>query len=139
MQRKAPCPSLTEKGPLGPMAEAPRPTPLPSYAVRQEERGGEAAAGGRQTPGPGGGGSSAGRHTHTGTNSLPAALASPALPAGYLQTAGAWRRFPEIKKIVRSDTVLGLAMKPRAEAPCDRVRGGALPVTHAAQEGKGNG
>ena len=26
---------------------------------------------------------------------------------GYLQTAGAWRRFPEIKKIVQSDIVLG--------------------------------
>ena len=97
MQQKAPCPSLMERGLLGLMAEAPRPTPLPSFAVRQEERG-EVAAGGRQTPGPGGGGSSAGRHMHTGTNSLPAALASPALPAGYLQTAGAWRRFPEIKK-----------------------------------------
>lgn len=105
-QQKAPCQPLWGRGPPGLMAEPP-PHPASFLRVTQEERGGEEAAGGRQTPGPGGGGSSAGRRRHTGTNSPPAALASPALPAGYLQTAGAWRRFPEIKKIVQSDIVLG--------------------------------
>lgn len=48
-------------------------------------------------PGPGGADSSAGRRRHTGTSNPPAALASPVLPMGYLETAEVWHKFPEIK------------------------------------------
>lgn len=107
---KQPCWPLRE----GVTASAPRsprgPSPtgqelgcllLPSSAGRQEARaGGEAAL--WQTPGPGDAGSSAGRRRRTGTSSPLAALASPVLPERDLQTAGAWHRFPEIKKIVQN-------------------------------------
>lgn len=54
------------------------------------------------TPVPGGACSSAGRHRHTGTSNPPAAPASPALPAGHLETTGAWHKSPEIQKVVQS-------------------------------------
>lgn len=81
--------------------------PLPSRAQQT----------GRQTPGPGGAGSSAGRRRRTGTSSPPAALASPALPVGYLETSGVWHKFPETKKIVQSYNVSpGQSLKGRTRA-----------------------
>lgn len=51
----------------------------------------------RLVPGPGGADSSEGQRRHTGTSNPPAALASPVLPMGYLETAEVWHKFPEIK------------------------------------------
>jgi hypothetical protein len=67
-------------------------------------------------PGPGGVDSSEGRHRHTGTSNLPAALASPVPPMGYLETAEVWHRFPEIKPF-RVSSRLQLLFKLRTHEP----------------------